>query len=387
MMELGVIFGSRASEHDVSIISGLQILENADKGKYHAFPIYIARSGAWYVGEPLRDVKTYRDFDPQQKGLTRVFLPPEPGHNALYSFGSGLFGKTQRVCGLDCAILALHGMHGEDGTVQGLMELADIPYSSCGLVGSAVGMDKIVMKAVFKSMGLPVLPAVYCNRAEWQQDPQAVLAKAEGEIGYPMFIKPANLGSSIGIGKAVDPDGFRQAMEVAASFDRRILIERAVEHPVEINCACLGNSQEALPSLCEQPACWDTFLTFEDKYIRGDGKRMKSLSPQNPAPISPELTKQIQDYTVEVFRMLECKGVVRVDYILEGEQVYINEINTIPGSFAFYLYEPMGISFAALVDKLVAYAQQGLEEKQASSFAFRSDILNKAISGAKITKK
>ena len=156
---------------------------------------------------------------------------------------------------------------------------------------------------------------------------------------------------------------------------------------MEINCACLGNSQEALPSLCEQPACWDTFLTFEEKYIRGDGKGMKSLSRQIPAPISPELTKQIQDYTVEVFRMLECKGVVRVDYILEGEQVYINEINTIPGSFAFYLYEPMGISFAALVDKLVAYAQQGLEEKQASSFAFRSDILNKAISGAKITKK
>ena len=176
-------------------------------------------------------------------------------------------------------------------------------------------------------------------------------------------------------------------MEVAASFDRRILIERAVEHPVEINCACLGNSREALPSLCEQPACWDAFLTFEEKYIRGDGKGMKSLSRQIPAPISPELTKRIQDYTVAVFRMLECKGVVRVDYILEGEQVYINEINTIPGSFAFYLYEPMGIPFAALVDKLVAYAQQGLEEKQASSFAFRSDILNKAISGAKITKK
>ena len=271
--------------------------------------------------------------------------------------------------------------------MQGLMELADIPYSSCGLVGSAVGMDKIVMKAVFKSMGLPVLPAVYCNRAEWQQDPQAVQERAEREIGYPMFIKPANLGSSIGIGKAVDPDGFRQAMEVAVSFDRRILIERAVEHPVEINCACLGNSREALPSLCEQPACWDAFLTFEEKYIRGDGKGMKSLSRQIPAPISPELTKRIQDYTVAVFRMLECKGVVRVDYILEGEQVYINEINTIPGSFAFYLYEPMGIPFAALVDKLVAYAQQGLEEKQASSFAFRSDILNKAISGAKITKK
>ncbi|MEA5060742.1 MAG: D-alanine--D-alanine ligase family protein [Candidatus Pelethousia sp.] len=388
MIELGVIFGSRAAEHDVSVISGLQILENADKSKYHAFPIYISRTGEWFIGEPLRDIKIYRNFDPNQKGLTRVFLPAEPGHNALYSFGSGLFGKTQKAAALDCVILAMHGMHGEDGTVQGLCELADIPYSSCGLVGSAVGMDKIVMKAVFQSMGLPVLPSIYCYRAQWQQDPDTVIARAEETIGYPMFVKPANLGSSIGIGKATDRERFRHAMEVAASFDRRILIERAVEKPVEINCACMGFEGEVLPSLCEQPAGWDEFLSFEDKYTRGGGgKGMKSLARQVPAPISAEMTARIQNYTADIFRMLECKGVVRVDYILEADTVYVNEINTIPGSFAFYLYEPMGVPFSALVDKLVLYAQRALAQKRESSYAFSSDILNKAISGTKIIKK
>lgn len=386
MIELGVIFGSRAAEHDVSVISGLQILENADKSKYHSFPIYISRTGEWFIGEPLRDIKTFRNFDPEQKGITRVFLPPEPGHNALYTFGSGLFGKSQKAAALDCVILALHGMHGEDGTVQGLCELADIPYSSCGLVGSAVGMDKIVMKAVFQSMGLPTLQSIYCCRAQWKEDPEAVIERAESELGYPMFVKPANLGSSIGIGKATNREKLLQAVEVAANFDRRIIIERAVEKPVEINCACMGFESEVIPSLCEQPAAWDDFLSFEDKYTRGGGKGMKSLARQVPAPISEELTKRIQGYTAEIFRMLECKGVVRVDYILEGDTAYVNEINTIPGSFAFYLYEPMGVPFNALIDKLVLYAQRGLAQKKESSFAFSSDILNKAISGTKITK-
>ncbi len=387
MLELGVIFGSRAAEHDVSVISGLQILENADKSKYHAFPIYISRAGEWFIGEPLRDIKTYRNFNPNQKGLTRVFLPAEPGHNGLYAFGAGLFGKMQKAAALDCAILAMHGMHGEDGTLQGLFELADIPYSSCGLVGSAVGMDKIVMKAVFKSMGLPTLPGIYCYRAEWQKEPEAVIERAEKELGYPMFVKPANLGSSIGIGKATDREKLQQAIEVAASFDRRILIERAVEKPVEINCACLGFEGEIIPSLCEQPAGWDEFLSFEDKYTRGGGKGMKSLARQVPAPISEEMTGRIRGYTADIFSMLECKGVVRVDYILEGDTVYVNEINTIPGSFAFYLYEPMGIPFSALIDKLVQYARRGLEQKRESSFAYSSDILSKAISGTKIIKK
>jgi D-alanine-D-alanine ligase len=389
MIDLGVLFGSRTAEHDVSVISGLQILENANKSKYNAFPVYISRKGEWFIGEPLRDIKTYKDFDPGQKGLTKVFLPPVPGMNGLYRATSGgLFAGSGKVCNIDCAILAMHGMHGEDGTLQGLFELADIPYSSSGVTGSALGMDKIVMKGVFQSMGLPTLPGKYFYRSEWSKNPEKVLDEAS-MLGFPLFVKPANLGSSIGIGKAADRESLRRALDVAAGYDRRILAERAIEKPVEINCACLGYAGETIPSLCEQPASWQEYLTFEDKYTRGEGsKGMKSLSRQIPAPIGEELTKRIQDMTCEIFRMFECKGVVRIDYMLDkaSGEIFVNEINTIPGSFAFYLYEPMGIKFRQLIDKLVEYAYLAALEKQKSSFAFESEILNKAMRGGKMNK-
>ena len=208
-------------------------------------------------------------------------------------------------------------MHGEDGTIQGLLELANIPYSSCGVTGSAVGMDKIIMKAVFKSMGLPVLESTYCYRSEWKENPSAVTARAEA-LGYPLYVKPANLGSSIGISRAVDRASFEQAMEVACAYDRRILIEKGLNRPVEINCACIGFGGKATPSLCEQPVSWEEFLSFDQKYLRGAGKGMESLGRKIPAPISEEQTQKIQAYTVQIFQMLECKGVVRVDYMIDA---------------------------------------------------------------------
>ncbi len=388
MKEIAVIFGSRAAEHDVSIVTGLQLLENMDKSKYDAYPVYISREGEWFIGEPLLNIKTYREFDPVAKGLTRVYLPSVPGINGLYALPQGgLFAKGGRVRGMDCAILALHGMHGEDGTVQGLMELADIPYTSCGLTGSAVGMDKIIMKAVFKSMGLPVLDSVYALRSEWESEPETVFARA-GKLGWPLFVKPANLGSSIGISRADDKESFFAAMEIAVRYDRRILIEKGLDRPTEINCACMGFDGDVTPSLCEQPASWQELLTFEDKYIRGEGKGMKSQTRQIPAPIGDGLTKRIQDYTVQIFNMLECKGVVRIDYMLDTDKnIYVNEINTIPGSMAFYLFEPMGIKYAQLVDKLVDFAYAAMADKRKSTFAFDSAILKKAGSGTKITGK
>ncbi|MEL7610059.1 MAG: D-alanine--D-alanine ligase family protein [Bacillota bacterium] len=389
MQNLGVIFGSRTAEHDVSIISGLQVLENADRKKYNAFPIYISRAGEWFIGDALRDFKTYRDFDPNRKGLTRVFLPPVPGYNGLCAASSGMFSRSTKVAELDCAILAMHGMHGEDGTIQGLFELADLPYSSAGVTGSAVGMDKIVMKAVFKSMGLPVLPGKDFYRREYQQSPEGVLDECE-KIGYPLFVKPANLGSSIGIGRAADRASLRAAIDVAVKYDRRVLVERGLEKPIEVNCACLGYGADSIPSLCEQPAGLDEFLSFEDKYTRGSGsKGMKSLARQIPAPIGEEMTRAVQTMTKDIFRILECKGVVRVDYMIDRatNELYVNEINTIPGSFAYYLYEPMGISFAELIDRLVENAHLALRDKHESSFAFSSEILEKAMRGAKMLKK
>ena len=388
MLNLGVFFGSRAAEHDVSIISGLQVLENADKSKYNAFPVYVSRAGEWFVGEPLRKIATYKNFDPAMKGLTKVMMPPVPGMNGLYA-QKGLLGKLEKVAPLDCALLAFHGMHGEDGTMQGLFELADVPYTSCGVVSSSAGMDKIVMKGVFESMGLPVLPSVWCYRDDWKREKEAVIARAEN-LGYPLFVKPSQLGSSIGISKAVDRASLEHAIEVACAFDWRILIEKGLENPDEINCACVGFGDEVQVSLCEMPVSWEEFLTFDQKYLKGgSGKGMESLSRKIPAPIPDELTQRVRDYTADIFRMFGCKGVVRVDYMRDkaSGEVYVCEINTIPGSFAFYLFEPAGLSFRHLVDKLVEYAHKALVQKNDSTFAYDSKILDKALSGTKISKK
>ncbi len=273
--------------------------------------------------------------------------------------------------------------------MQGLFELADIAYTSCGVVASAAGMDKIVMKSVFRSMGLPVLPSVWCYRDEWKTDPDAVTARAEA-LGYPLFVKPSQLGSSIGISKAVDRESFERAMEVACSFDWRILIEKGLETPDEINCACVGFGREATVSLCEQPLSWESFLTFEQKYLNGGkGKGMGSLARKIPAPIGEEMTARVQGYTREIFSTFGCKGVVRVDYMLDRASgaLYVCEINTIPGSFAFYLFEPAGLSFRQLVDRLVTYAHKALAQKNASTFAYDSTILDKAASATKLSNK
>lgn len=393
MIDLAVIFGSRAAEHDVSIITGLQALENADKSRFNAFPVYISQSGEWFIGEPLKEIKTYRDFNPNVKGIQKVLLPPVPGSGGFYACGGGLFGaKYVKVQNIDCAFLALHGMHGEDGTIQGLMELADIPYTGSGVIGSAVSMDKVLMKAVFQSMGLPVLEGVWFYRARWQREQDVIVEEAE-KLSYPLFIKPANLGSSIGIAKAVDRDTLISAVETALAFDKKVLIEKGLDKPVEVNCACLGFEDDVTVSLCEQPQSWADYLSFEDKYMRGSGKGgmggMKGLSRKIPAPVGDELTETIKNYTSRIFRALECRGVVRVDYMIDSAdgRLYVNEINSIPGSMAFYLFEPLGITFRQLVGRLVEAAYEAAEQKRASTFAHNSAILERAERSTKIYKK
>ncbi|MGI6193085.1 MAG: D-alanine--D-alanine ligase family protein [Christensenellales bacterium] len=393
---VAVLFGSRSVEHDVSIVTGIQLIENIDREKYNVIPVYIARDGEWYTGERLTDISFVREFDRTDKGITRVYLPPVPGTKGLmtYPASGGLFGKTKQECiPVDVIIPALHGLHGEDGTVQGLLELADIPYTSAGVVGSAAGMDKYVMKCAFKGAGVPVVEGVAFNRDEWEKDPDAVANRLEEEVGYPMFIKPANLGSSIGINKAADREKLFYAITVASAYDRRIIAEQAIVENIEINCSCMGFGGDVTASVCEQPISWGDLLDFSTKYLSG-GKTgaassgMASLSRLIPAPISDELTKQVQDLSVKIFKALDCKGVVRIDFLYDtkNEKLYANEINTIPGSFAFYLWEPLGISYAELIDRLIAFAETAHREKQRSNYAFESDILKKSGFGAKGAK-
>ncbi len=378
---LAVVFGGRTAEHDISIITAHQLMENADRAKYDIHPVYISRTGEWYTGEALRDIKIFESFDPKRKNIFAAHISPVPGGGLCYD-GGGMF-KAQKSVRLDAAVIAMHGMHGEDGTLQGLLELADLPYTSAAVLSSSVGMDKIMMKAAFRAANAPVLDDIHFLRSEWERDNEPLIARAEAELGYPVFVKPANLGSSIGIGRANDRESLINAVEVATKYDRRILVEKGVEKALEYNCACLGYGEDALASEVERPVSWQDFLSFDEKYMRGAKQSgMKSLERELPAKITAELKETIQTLTRALFKELDCKGVVRIDYLFDPaeKKLYANEINTIPGSFAFYLFEAF-LPSPVLIDKLVDYAFLAHEDKSRSSFAYDSGVLRKARAG------
>lgn len=397
MMNIAVFFGGKSSEHDVSVVTALQMMENLDREKYNIIPIYITRDGDWYTGKKLMDINTYKNFDIGDKELTRCYLPANTRARQLFKFERehGLFKKDSGViASLDAAVLAMHGLNGEDGSLQGLLQLAQVPFTSCGVLGSAAGMDKILMKSAFLGADFPVLDYIYFDRGQLAEEAEVLAGKAEERLGYPMFVKPANLGSSIGISKARNREELLKAMEVAAHYDRRILVERGVDDLEEVNCSALGFGSDVRVSVCEMPVTWEEFLTYDEKYMRGaksggEKQGMQSLSRRIPAPISDELTARIQDYTRRVFQLFDCKGVIRIDYIIDKKDssLYINEINTIPGSFAFYLWECSGLSYKELLDELIQYAVKAYEDSASSEYAYKSDILLNYSKGAESGSK
>ena len=281
---------------------------------------------------------------------------------------------------------------GEDGTLQGLLDLANIPYVGSGVLGSAVGMDKILMKSVFEGNQLPIIKYTYFLREEWVNNQEIIIEKIEAKLKYPLFVKPSNLGSSIGISKAKDKEGLIKAIEIAIFYDRRIIVEEGVENILEINCSVLGSGNKLEASVCEQPVSWQEFLTFEDKYLRGAKSKteigMSNMERQIPAPISDELTTLIKELAITSFKALDCRGVARVDLIIDKDTntPYINEINTIPGSFSFYLWEPSGLKYKKLIDKLIEIAIEVNIDKNKNIYCYDSQILSKVSKGSKGSK-
>ena len=389
---IGVVFGSRSCEHEVSIISALQMMKAANPDRYSVVPVYISMQGEWFSGEPLLDIKTYRNFDGYQKGLYRVWLDMTAGSGVLMTMEppKGLLGKEkQRVAArLDCVIPVLHGMHGEDGTLQGMLEMCNIPYASSGVTASAVGMDKTFMKDFFKGCGFPVLESLWVLRSSWHADSDSVIRKIESELPYPVFVKPASLGSSIGVSKASNSQELTESLELAFEFDRKVLIEKGLENPLELNCSVLGYNEDVTASEIEMPVTGGDLLSFMDKYLQGAKnatKGMASLKRILPAPIEPALKDRIQKLSIDIFKRMDCKSVVRIDYMYDEatDGLYITEINTIPGSLAFYLWDASGLPYADLIDRMVEYAIMAHEEKNDSNYAFTSNILNEAAFGSK----
>ena len=390
MENVAVIFGGRSVEHEVSIITGMQIVENMDKSKYNPIPVYITKEGKFLSGDSLRDFTTFKNNDFSK--ATEVFFKGYADDYNLYTFEkekAGLFSKEvtnlKVVANIDIIFPALHGTYGEDGSIQGLFELMNIPYVGCGVMSSAVGMDKVIMKKVFKSENIPMTDYFYFYRDEWKNKHE-IIKKAES-LGYSLFVKPANLGSSVGISKATDRKSFEKAVEVALNYDRKILVEKAVENPREINAAVLGYEGDILVSECEEPTGWTEFLSYEDKYV-GDGKTkgtgMKNQKKNLPADIKDSVKEEIQKYAKLAFRAIDGMGDARIDFLLDGDKVYVNEINTLPGSIAFYLWEESNIKFTDLITKLIELSKTRHDQKSNNIYSYNSDLLNKTNYGAKL---
>jgi D-alanine-D-alanine ligase len=293
---------------------------------------------------------------------------------------------------IDVVLPVLHGAHGEDGAIQGLFELMNIPYAGCNVLASAIGMDKIAMKIMYQSLGLPMVDFIHFFSSDWITDAQNILDQSKNKLGFPVIVKPADLGSSIGISKANNMEELRESIDNAVQFSRKVLIEKAIVNLKEVNCSVLGDYESAQPSVCEEPVVQsDKILSYNEKYVNQGGKKgssgMATLKRRIPADIPESMAAQIQKMALRGFQGTDCSGVARIDFLIDmdNNNVYVNEINTIPGSLSFYLWEKTGISFNVLVDNLVKLAQKKHREKNNLNFSFDQNIFN--LGGAKLGGK
>ncbi len=365
MMRLGVVFGSRSVEHEVSIITATQLMKHADPDKYQVVPLYIDKRGRWWTGDSLKLAATFTSLDlndPQGADLAPVEFSPDPTKDH----------------GVDAVIFCVHGGHGEDGTLAGLMELADVPYAAPGVVAAAVAIDKIMTKHVAQAAHIPVTKYIWFTRAQWENEREAQLERTNA-LTYPLFVKPATLGSSVAVTKVDTAAKLSAAIELAASFDERLIVEEAARDCIEVNVAVVGAGKCARASITEQPVSTDTFLSYADKYERGGkkSKGMASLSRRIPAPISPELAAKIQQTALDFWQLIGGNGVARIDFFADPstEEIWLGEVNAPPGSMAFYLWENSGFPYTQLIDFLVHSALERQEQKQSLMHSIESNIL------------
>ena len=382
MTKVGVFFGGRSVEHEVSVITAMQAMAAFPAG-LTPIPVYIAKSGAWYTSAAMRTVEAFRDVDRLVAGATRVTLRPEPdAHGTLVETDvrRGLLGGAPRSAAqIDVALPLVHGTHGEDGTLQGLFELCDLAYCGSGVAASAVSMDKRLAKAAFRAAGLAVLDDVLVTRDAWSADPTGLTRSAVALLRLPAYVKPLSLGSSIGVSRVETAAELRDAVDLALTYDTRCLVEPAQEGIVEINCAVLGRDEDVRASACEQPKA-SGLLSYADKYLtKGAAKEAGKQSSQRviPAPLSAAMTRGVQDTAVAAFRAIGAEGVARVDCFVrpEREEVIVNEINTVPGSLSFYLWEPVGVTFADLLTRLVELAQARHAARAATAYSIDTWLL------------
>lgn len=391
-IKLGVIFGGVSVEHEVSIITAIQAMNSIDSKKYDIVPIYISKDGTWYAGAMLRDMKIYSDMDLLKRYAKEVVLYKLDGVFVLQN-KRGLLKKE--VTELDLVLPIMHGTYGEDGNLQGYLETVGIPYCESDTYAAVVGQDKVFMKQIWKESGVPVVKFDWFYDTDYNKNPEEVIKRLE-KLGYPMIVKPARLGSSVGIMVAKNEEELRDAINDAISYDTKILVEEVVENLLEVNISVLGNYQKQTVSVIEEVGSGNDFLTYEDKYIggsKGPSKGMASAKRIIPARISSEMEKEVSDIAIKAFKSLNSAGVVRIDFLIDKkkEKVYANEINSIPGSLSFYLWDKTDKDYQELLDDVLNIGIRTYKNKNTKIHSFDTNILSNysknSVKGVKGIKK
>ena len=379
-IKVGVFFGGNSVEHEVSIISALQAIENMDKEKYDVIPIYIAKDNRMYCGKNIGDINSYRDVEKLIKNSDEVILANRDNRTVLVRNGRR-FSKRDVLDYIDVAFPIVHGTNVEDGTIEGYLKMFNLPFVGCSVLSSAVGMDKYFCKCVLRENGVPVIDGKIFYVEEFKKDNKGMMKRIE-EFGMPVIVKPVNLGSSIGISVAKNKEELKKALDLAFRYSEKVLIEKLVENLMEINCSVVGNRSKMEASECEEPIKNDEILSFTDKYISGKkGSKLKgsvnSGKLKLPADISKELRNEVQELAKKVFLVLDCSGVIRVDFIYDKDKkkLYVNEVNTIPGSLAFHLWREKGVEYKELLDRLIGTALDRERAEKKLIFSFDSNIL------------
>lgn len=383
---IGVFFGGKSVEHEVSIISALQVIENLDKQKYDIVPVYISKDNKFYSSEFLNDINRYKDLDEIVRLSDEVYFTHENG-KLLVNKKDGVFKKI--LFKIDIVFPVVHGLNVEDGTLEGFLEMYNIPYVGCDVCSSAVGMNKIIFKKVLQSSNIPVVEYDTLNVSEFEQDSNIAFEKIKNKLSLPIIVKPANLGSSVGIEIIKEEKEFVPKMQQVFEFCENVLVERCVTNLREINCSVVGDFSSQEVSVLEEPIKEDEILSYKDKYL-GNGKGgklskmggkssgMASLTRKIPAQLTKEQEDQIYTLAKDTFKLLNCEGISRIDFILDGDndKIYVNEINTIPGSLSFYLWEPKGIKFSELLDRAIRIAIKRQERRNKITYSTNVNILN-----------
>ena len=385
-LKVAVLFGGNSTEHEISIISAIQAIGYINEDKYEVIPVYITKNSEYYVGEDVGKIEEYTHIPELLKKSTKVIWVKDGDRVSLVRYPMKKFGNNV-ITTVDVAFPIVHGTNVEDGTLQGFLATLGLPVVGCDVLSSAVGMNKYVMKTVLKDNGIPVLD---CKCYSWKdyEDVDELGAKIEAAFTQPVIVKPLNLGSSIGIKKAKDREELIEALDLGFEFSKKILVERAISELKEINCSVLGDYEEAEASECEEPINSDDILSFEDKYIggakggakgakTGGSKGMASLKRKIPADITPEMRDRIRKMAVDAFTCLGCSGVSRIDFMIDmaTNEVYLNEINTIPGSLSFYLWEPLGMKYEHLLDNMIQLALKADRENHKVVYSFETNVL------------